>query len=323
MAQLKPPIHKDLQGTDFKSALTKPKLLAAAAVILAGIGFVWFMSGDETSGAQEQAENKPSQRRERVVDPAGLVISEGFVKGTGSDTHTSQELFSNYSFTSRAARTYEMVFAPRKDDCSLTTPAQGTALHYVQLGNARMRSAIRAMSVNDMRDDIQELQLYNANNPTPRSVDDLAKAPGLRRADVLVTQTDRPVALVLEAIEEGTVWNIIQAPGVQLERVSFIAPGTSGVAVAPGPQVEGIDLKLAPQCRNAIRSLTNGGGPTIFADSALQVLVGPVPSEPVQYIPLDGRPVQILQNDVIFAPLDAEQGAQYFRTLYFDLMTQG
>jgi len=325
MAQLKPPIHKDLKASDVRSAIFQPKVLIGLAAAVVGLCLVtWFATREAGPDLATLVAEAPTRvKREKVPDPTGRVLAEGFVKGAGDAVYKTSDLFSDYSFTSRAARTYEMTFAPRKDDCRLTPPSQGAKLHYASIGNARLRSAIRAMSLADMRAEISELQLYNANNPTPRNVDDLAKAPGLRRADVLVTDTSGPVALVLEALEEGTVWNVMQAPGVQIERVSFVAPGTSGIAIAPGTQVEGIDLNLTPECSNAVRSLTNGSAASVYADSTLQVLIGPEPTSPVAYTPLDGRSVQILQNDVIFAPLDAEQGAQYFRALYFDLMTQG
>ncbi|WP_143435327.1 hypothetical protein [Henriciella aquimarina] len=125
---------------------------------------------------------------------------------------------------------------------------QKVPLHVVwrQPGSARMdtRKRVPTLPGND--------PMFSKGSPVHNEMEKLAEARligNMRRADVVVTDTDQPVYLVLASYDE-ILWNLQLAPGVMLDGVSVISYEGAMVANAPEPERVGfISMRNSPNAK--------------------------------------------------------------------------
>lgn len=248
------------------------------------------------------------------VNPDGLIAPPGIVMARGLKAHFASDIFRGFSLSAQAPRTTDIRFAQTPTDCRPTAPSAQARVVHIRMARSDLHSGVHAMSSHYMERVVSPLRQV-PHEERKSYLDEIAKRPGLQRIDVALTDVGVPVYLVLETVDKGAVWALHPADGLALERIVLIGHGTSGVTAIADAPVEGLDLDHHAECADLI---VNADITQRLAWKASHVLAGP--AIPVTYQPMDGRPVVITPNDVVFAPIDPEQGIEYAKSLYSDLL---
>lgn len=117
-------------------------------------------------------------------------------------------------------------------DCRITPPSEGAFVGHVSAGSATgVTLGVSTYGDAELAAAVQQFAKYY-------------RATGLRRVegqrtsafdafDVAVTETARPVYLVLQTTDQLRLWNIHLAPGARIERVVLLGGREAGVANLP------------------------------------------------------------------------------------------
>jgi hypothetical protein len=121
---------------------------------------------------------------------------------------------------------------PPMQGCSFTPPSTGSFVGHVSArGDSEMSVGLASYGDADLADAVRQLgRSYKETG--------LRKVPGLAALrfdayDVAVTETTKPVYLVLQGAGYNRLWNLHLAPGAQLERVVLLGGDQAGVANLP------------------------------------------------------------------------------------------
>lgn len=112
--------------------------------------------------------------------------------------------------------------------CKLTPPLEGTAVGHVTAGNSGLDLALRTYNDRTLAAAVQGfVDSYRASG-----IGKVADGEGIayQSYDVAVTETARPVYLVLLNFRGNRIWNIHLAPGARVERVVLLGGDQAGVA---------------------------------------------------------------------------------------------
>jgi hypothetical protein len=143
--------------------------------------------------------------------------------------HWLQEYVTGYGDPSETAAPAAIQPISLATNCSLPKPAPGSMLAHVVTDHGKGRVPFYAMDAASVDYMGKQLAAMVKMNRNPSMM--LGKTDGLLyRIDVIVTETSKPVHLVL-ASRTGALWNIQTAPGVRLSAVTLISQ-TSMSAVA-------------------------------------------------------------------------------------------
>lgn len=129
----------------------------------------------------------------------------------------------------------EMVSRPKA--CKFASPKTGSAIKYVALEHSDIRSSIVAASKQDL-----EVAADRALEAISRLKPGEKSAPAIESAakyvdefgvvDVIIGKSEEPVYLVLLS-SSNTVWNLMVAPGTQLDHVAVLGNRKSAIANLP------------------------------------------------------------------------------------------
>jgi len=147
--------------------------------------------------------------------------------------HWLQEYVTGYSVPSDGDAPASIRPIALASGCALPKPVAGALLAQVVTGHGNGRSSFYAMDAKDVDDMGRQLAAMVRGNRNPSIM--LSKTDGrLSRIDVVVTESSKPVHLVL-ASRTGALWNVQAAAGARLSGVTLISE-TSMAAVANLPQ---------------------------------------------------------------------------------------
>lgn len=222
-------------------------------------------SGDPRTGLNDEMRG--------YFTKAGLLVAE-------KDTpHWVQSALKGYEETShKSALPAKVVLQDVKGSCTFRKPKRGEHVGNVHIGGGVMSSPFYAWSRADVAERAKTL-IKNAQLPDgsrrklrdDRQVID-EKSDVLRAVDVVVTETSKPVYLVLQHEFGKVLWNIHLAPGAQISHVAALGPQEIAVAnldetvpieVAYGKRLEscGILPRRKPQDHwHFMRNAKNSGG---------------------------------------------------------------
>ncbi|MCF6445819.1 hypothetical protein [Nereida sp. MMG025] len=248
------------------------------------------------------------------VNPDGLIAPPGIVMSRGLKAHFASDIFDGFKLDARTPRTTEISFASTPTDCRPTPPSNRARVIHIRVARSDLQSGVHAMSQEHMQRVVSPLFQVP---PEDRAsyLHEIARRPGLQRIDVALTETGLPVYLVLETLDQGAVWALHPAAGVDIERIVLIGHGTSGVTPLGATPIEGLDLDHQAHCADL---MVRADITQRLAYKASHVLAGPPARVP--YVPMNDRPVTITPNDVVFAPIDPAQGVEYAKSLYSELL---
>lgn len=162
--------------------------------------------------------------------------------------HWLQEYVTGYAVSDEDDTPAAIRTIPLASSCSLARPAPGSILASVVTDHGNGTTAFYAMDAKDVDEMGKRLADLVRGNRTPALM--LAKPDGfLSRIDVVVTETAKPVHLVL-ASRSGALWNVLTAPGAHLSAVTLISQTTeTAVAnIAPDVPVSALVGDMAKSC---------------------------------------------------------------------------
>lgn len=112
--------------------------------------------------------------------------------------------------------------------CKLTPPLDGTAVGHVTAGDSELDLALRTYDDQTLAAAVQGF----VNSYRTTGIGQVADGEGIsyQAYDVAVTETARPVYLVLLNFRGNRIWNIHLAPGARVERVVLLGGEQAGVA---------------------------------------------------------------------------------------------
>lgn len=112
--------------------------------------------------------------------------------------------------------------------CKLTPPEEGTAVGHVTAGNSELDLALKTYNDQTLAAAVQGF----VNSYRASGLGQIADKEGIayQAYDVAVTETARPVYLVLLNLHGHRLWNIHLAPGARVERVVLLGGDQAGVA---------------------------------------------------------------------------------------------
>jgi hypothetical protein len=159
----------------------------------------------------------------------GYEAPPGVVIGKDNAAYWAQALLSGYRETTREDLPGKIVLASTMGQCQFAQPGAGDVVVNIHVGSSMMRTPIFAFSRKDLakrtKDWIEEFRQLGDDAPLPSDAD----GDNLYAVDVVVTETEKPVYLVLQS-ESDVVWNIQAAPNARIAHVAVLANGRVGVA---------------------------------------------------------------------------------------------
>jgi hypothetical protein len=166
--------------------------------------------------------------------------------------------------------------------CRLTAPEADAAVGHVTAGSNDMDLALSTYNDTHLADAVQVfVNTYRTGAVTQAEA---VSAPSFRAYDVAVTETRKPVYLVLENTYGDLIWNIHLAPGARIERVVLLGGNHAGVAnvdpvvpveVLPGPAMADCGIRPAYGLNAGhlfFQSLANGAMSKTEAEEKLATL---------------------------------------------------
>jgi hypothetical protein len=196
----------------------KARLAAIAVLALSAVG---------CSNSDSVPEGDPAQTFRR--DLRGYEAAPGIVIGKDNAANWAQAALSGYRDTTREDLPDKIVLASPAGQCRFAQPGAGDLVANVHVGSSRMRTPIFAFSRKDLAkrttDWIEVYRQLGDQAPLPSDAD----GDNLFGVDVVVTETKKPVYLVLQS-ESDVVWNIQAAPDARIAHVAVLGNGRVGVA---------------------------------------------------------------------------------------------
>lgn len=152
----------------------------------------------------------------------------------------------------RAARVTDtparLVRAPM-GGCAFPAPSPTARVALVHVAAGVQSAPIYALTDEALAKAAQDyVQAYAAHNGAPPAQAGRVHTGPLGLVNVVVTETEAPVYLILVA-NSGLVWNLTVAEGAQIETVALLGPETIGLANAPdGVRVQALTGPAAVRC---------------------------------------------------------------------------
>lgn len=112
--------------------------------------------------------------------------------------------------------------------CSLPQPSEGAEVVYVELYSGFDDAPLFLVT----RDDIKDVKRYIDARQEHPDIDRLLNNSTAQQVDVFVTETEKPVYLVLATYDE-TIWSLQLAEGVELDGIAIIGYEAQALAHAP------------------------------------------------------------------------------------------
>ena len=136
--------------------------------------------------------------------------------------------------------------------CKFAAPADADLVRHVHIGAATQRAPVFAYSNEDIASQAKYFigRYIKADGKYRVKVrKGINGGSAMRVANVIVTETDAPVYLVLSG-QFKTLWNIQKAPGATISAITVVGDDTQGVANAPeGTLITAVTGKWMEKCK--------------------------------------------------------------------------
>ncbi len=292
--------------------------------------------------------------RRDTTNPADLIRTDFYgdrvtspgVAGQGRDVHLISALLDGGG-PRASERPAALVAQPAVAGCAPRRPAEDEVIVSVQAAEGGIEAPLWLTSAEDLARETRYWVGQKAIRSAFAGTVPDKPMQAARRIDVILTETEGPVYLVLQTVDPRTVWHVVAAPGVRLAHVAAVGPAGIGVSLpAPAAPVEFVQDCAPRPAREPARHWDLfsriGSDPSHeakargwFADydrwfrgafgigveavtvggfAADHVLAGPVPAEPVAYRPFQGASVIHGPVDHAFAGSEPE-ARHHFGTL--------
>lgn len=189
-------------------------------------------------------------------DMRGYFAKPGILVAENDKAHWIQSAVTGYQETTLTSKLPAKVIMQRLGgSCRFRPPNQGEHIGNVHVGGGAMHGPIYTWTQQDVMERAKIL-IANAQRPDDdrrkfrddRRVLD-AKGDSFRVVDVVVTETSKPVYLVLQNEFGKILWNLHLAEGAQLSHV--VALGVNEIAIAnldPGVEVDMVTAATLKSC---------------------------------------------------------------------------
>ncbi len=115
--------------------------------------------------------------------------------------------------------------------CLLTPPLDGSRVGHAVAGQSDLPIGLLTYNDGDLAAAVQDFVAAYRDAEAPETVQPAVPAGlAFQAYDVVVTEVDAPVYLVLQTGAGNRIWNIHSAPGARIERVVLLGGGQVGVA---------------------------------------------------------------------------------------------
>lgn len=176
------------------------------------------------------------------LDSPGLALADGRV----ALVTDALSFFENTAGSARPARTATL---PETEGCAFRPPRPGERIGNVHVGYGGQETPILALSDAGLAGMtlswVRAQQGRDAIVPPRETGGDRL----IRVVDVVVTETARPVYLILQSGWGDVIWNIQKSPGARLAHVAVVAGGEAGIAgLDPGASAEVLSVARNPDC---------------------------------------------------------------------------
>jgi hypothetical protein len=209
-----------------------------------GMGNTMGSFGGSSFGNKPKDPNDASARLEDNHD--GWQADDGVTTLAGMHLAFVDQVIDGYSRRVVDAVPGPVEVLEEQAGCAFTPPSEGA---YVGLATVSERTPIGLATYNDshIADAVQYLaKIYRLEGKVERAT---LQGLSFEVADIAVTETAKPVYLVLDASYRRIVYNIHLAPGATIERVVLIGGIEAGVAnVAADVPVEVMTDEIATAC---------------------------------------------------------------------------
>ncbi len=123
------------------------------------------------------------------------------------------------------------ILVQKPGSCRLPVPETGTKLYHAHVGRSGWEASLYNIRRRDVSKRIADA-MNSRGSDEPPQVNPPRRGVGMGLIDVIVTDTQQPLHLVL-ANDSETVWNIQLAKGVKLSSVTVLSRSAAGVANLP------------------------------------------------------------------------------------------
>lgn len=182
----------------------------------------------------------------------GMVANGPIAARAGNEPVFIEDVITGYKTRVSSDMPVEITTIRPITGCRLTAPEQGSVVGHVTARNSNLDLALSTYNDGHLAEAVQVfVNVYRKGGFTlAENVD----GPSYKAYDVAVTETRKPVYLVLENSYGNLIWNIHLAPGARIERVVLLGGEHAGVAnldpvvpveVLPGPALEACGIRPA------------------------------------------------------------------------------
>ena len=189
------------------------------------------------------------------AETRGSIAQPGIIVGKGQTIFWAQAALAGYRITTLTDLPSKIVVAQTSTECRFQKPAAGEMIGNVHIGRSHiglkyMAAPIFAFSRSELAERTKQFIAAYKQDGDENALPSDAVNDRLRAVDVVVTETAKPVYLVLQNEASSVLWNIHAAPGVKIAHVAVISSGTAGIAnLDPAIPVEFMNQPVLEHCK--------------------------------------------------------------------------
>jgi hypothetical protein len=184
-------------------------------------------TGAFLAAGQAARDQTPSGAGERGANPPTPELAT-----THDRRITLAEIVTDPALPHDRTRLGQVQFFDSNQDCSLRRPQAGEKIVNIHLENASQPLPMRVINAADLTAQL-ERNIAEVTEQGRTYNWDAQVSGQMRAVDVLLTDQDGPLYLVLQNHGDGIIWNLMPAPGVTLAHVAIVTTATSGLAGLP------------------------------------------------------------------------------------------
>lgn len=143
-------------------------------------------------------------------------------------SYWAQDIAEGYASPRRGDSPARLVAASLTNGCLLPTPSAEAEIVYVEIYAGYDDAPLYFVT----HDDIKAVRRYIEENHERPDLERMVRINAAKQVDVFVTETEKPVYLVLTAYDE-TIWSLQLGDGVQLDGIAIIGYEPQALAHAP------------------------------------------------------------------------------------------
>jgi len=143
-------------------------------------------------------------------------------------SYWAQDIADGYASPRESDAPARLVAASLSGGCTLPKPSDGAEVVYVEIYAGYDDAPLFFVK----HDDIKEVRRYIEATHSRPDLERMVKVNAAKQVDVFVTETEKPVYLVLAAYDQ-TIWSLQIADGVELDGIAVLGYEPQALAHAP------------------------------------------------------------------------------------------